>query len=266
MTLIQNFLICLALIVSAIPSRAAEKNSGLDYFAGFGIRSMPFGAAGYAEAGSNHLLYGDYANPEEVFYGYLRPGVRLTSAISINAADAFISVYPVSFLGFTFGSAITHRSKDQSGNADCSLYQCDGDLRTMYGAVDLTLGAKGYFVVTHLVWTDFWPSGDGEDFYEDGAVLIGRRGYDRTFEQTYTAGKKIPNARLEDFFIGFGGRRTEAHGTGSFSERISLVGGHRQGAWRWTYAAGVHRSSLQALAPAFGVAVEWIGREGLALN
>ena len=246
---------------------AHARRPGLESLLGFGARSRPIGAAAYGEVGYDHPLWGSWKDSESPWYGYVSPRLRAATAIWINEVDLALVVKPVSFLGLQAGRALEHRSRDQSLIVDCAALMCDGSLRADYFGTDLVLGAGGYFYAGDFHWRDFRPSDDREDFYENVSALRGRRGYDRQFSQTHTVGMKMVAFDISEWIVGLTFKRIEFHRSGDASERWSLVSSYVHEGLRFSYAAGMYRSSvLETPGVAVGVSVEWIPWKGLALE
>lgn len=241
----------------------ADRENGFDFRAGAGTRSVPLGASAFTEAGYGAKLWGD-TKQGSFLYGFIRPSVLFSTALTVNALDLSMAVHPISFWTLRAGRGFSNRLRDFSSSADCTLYQCDGTLRSDFAGTDVLLGARGYFIASQVEWREYRSDSDTQDFYEEGFALIGRRGSDRVFSQTHTLGREVKTAWLSGM-IGIGGRRTEAHQSGSYSQRLSLIARHGSGPWRWTLALGVHQSSLLATNFAAGIQAEWLGPQGLLL-
>lgn len=111
-----------------------------DLSAGFGARSYPgLGAEGFAEFGYNQLLYGD-APGKGIFYGLIRPSLKVASSAVINSYDAKIEVYPISIIGFAAGHQYIKSDFEDFNFYDCDEVRCKGDLKKDYVHMRAVLG------------------------------------------------------------------------------------------------------------------------------
>lgn len=232
-----------------------------------GGRSHPLGAAVWGEAGYGVPLWGDWRSDESFLYGFIRPVAGAASALTINEASYALELHPISFVGIGVGRSFVARSQDRSRNVDCDRYMCDGALRSDFVTLEILLAAGAWFLVSEMDSRDHLPSGDGEDFYEDGTALLGRRGGDRTFSKTLTVGREVDATFAKDFIVGLTLKRVEFHRSGQASERASLIAKHGIGEdLSLSYAAGVYRSDVSPRGLAVGISLNWSPAPGLTLN
>lgn len=244
-------------------SLAQSRSEGLDYEFGLGARTLPIAGAAHAEAGYGVPLWGEWK--DSIFYGYLRPVLRITSAATINEVNTSLRLHPISFVGLAVGRATTFRNRDTSNIVDCSNLMCDGVLEANYLSTDTILATGAYFLSAEADARDFKASDVRENFYEDGSALIGSRESDRQVSSTLTLGKRLGDEWLENLLIGVTHKRVEFLGSGQTSERTSLIGRHTRGELSFSYAAGVYRSDTTATGLAIGASIEWNPQPGIQL-
>jgi hypothetical protein len=242
------------------------RSRGLDYRMSVGGRTVPAGGALYGEVGWSEPVWGEWEDPQQFFYGYVRPSIRGIAAYTVNSVDARVSVFPISFLGISIGRSWTQRGPRTVMDVDCSQVTCEGLLEGNFAVVDFTFGAGGLFFVSQLDVSDYLPSRGDRPFYEDGGALLGAAKGDLIVSHSHVAGLSLGDGWFRNQFVGVGFSRYEARDRGTFSERMNLVGGHTTGAVKWLYAVGSYRSDLRDSSPFAGVVVEWVGRNGLRLN
>jgi hypothetical protein len=242
------------------------RNRGLDYRMSVGGRTVSAGGAFYAEMGWSEPVWGEWEEPDQFFYGYVRPSIRGIAAYTVNSIDARVSIFPISFLGISVGRSWTQRSSRTVMDVDCSQVTCEGLLEGNFAIVDFTFGAGGVFLVSQLDVSDYLPSRNDRPFFEDGGSLLGAAKGDLILSHSHVIGLSLGDGWFRNQFIGVGFSRYEARDQGTFSERANLVGGHTSGAVKWLYAVGSYRSDLRDRSPFAGLVVEWVGRNGLRPN
>lgn len=116
--------------------------AALDLSVGSTARSYPLSGVIEAETGYGVLLYG--SNTAAPWYGYLRPRILGSSALSYNSLDGAVELFPVSFLGARAGGEAIQNDKEYTPY-DCVIYTCLGRFYRTYFEAELTIGAKGFF-------------------------------------------------------------------------------------------------------------------------
>ena len=99
---------------------------------------------------------------EEKFwnYGYIRPRVAFDTSFLVNTAVAELQVYPISILGFSFGSNYSYRSVKHSDDFSCDLYNCRGEMHRNYFRVNANLGAGEFISSLSYQVEHFYNSND----------------------------------------------------------------------------------------------------------
>jgi hypothetical protein len=243
---------------------SGPRESGVVSHIGTGTRSVPLGGAIFAGLGYDQLVWGD---PSEgrVLYGYVRPAIETALAPSLFVVETKISIYPVSFVGLTFGRVEAFRNTSTSLSVDCAELECGGRLRADYATLDLTLGARGWVYLGQGDWRDERPERTRFDFYEDSLVLPGARGGDKALSQVHTFGRQLNLNGLESAFAGINFRRSQLVQSGASSERYGVVVMGTRGPYRVSGIIGLYQSTWRGLQPTVGVSFDWVPRAGLAL-
>jgi hypothetical protein len=113
-----------------------------DFNFGSTVRSYPLSGELEADGGYDFLLGGATTSP---LYGYLRPHIDGSSALTYNQLGGSVDFYPISFLGGRFGGeSVQNDSKYHA--YDCETYNCLGRFYRTYAQAELTLGAGPVFV------------------------------------------------------------------------------------------------------------------------
>lgn len=250
---------------SAQNSESSGRNVGWDYNFSAAARTYPITASASAEGGYSQPLWGQWQNKSDVMYGYIRPSVKLSSAVIVNAAEAKLTIKPVSFLGFHAGKMMLSRSRDRAPGANCLEQECRGVLSIDFVQADLVLAAGPAVYLGTFETKDFKSLRDELDFYDDISAIVGRKGGDRIQTVGHTLGYRVPNDDL-DRLIGLNFRRSDAELTRAFSERVGVVFAHKYQDYRILYLAGTYRSTTQKTDPTLAIQIDWLGGlKGLAL-
>lgn len=248
-----------------VPPAPPLRNVGLDYNASLGFRTLPIASFLSVDAGYSMPVWGDWATKSNFKYGYLRPAVRLISAVIVNAVDARVTFRPISFIGLTAGAMQMSRFRDKVNNVNCDITECRGDLRSTYSQFDLALASGDFFLVGQSELKDYSSQRNVAPFYEDIAAVIGAQGSDRLVSHGYSVGIRPNIEKLPNGFVALSIRQTKMQNSESTSERLGLAVGHQYQDYKLTYFLGTYQSSLEKAGPTAAIAVEWIGIPGLAL-
>lgn len=244
----------------------SRRNLGWDYgFAG-AFRHFPLAGSVSAEAGYNLHLWGEWQKADDVTYGYLRPSARAVIAGVVNAAEARLTLRPVSFVGLAVGRIQTSRRRQNSPGANCDIHECTGALATNFTQADLALAKGNVFLLGQTQWKRITSLRDELPFYEDLDALIGAKGEDDFLVHNHTIGYRTGARTQGERIIGLNYRRADTRLAQTFSERAGVVFGHRYGDYRVLYVLAQYRSDLVTTGPSFAVQVDWTGGpKGLAL-
>ncbi len=124
-------------------SRVPVVHAGFDLSAGATFRSYPLSGAINAESGYGVLLWGTNSSGSP-WYGYLRPHIEGSSALTYNSLGGAVEFYPLSFLGGRVGGEAAQNDRDYSAY-DCVHYKCRGRFYRTYASVEMTLAAGPVF-------------------------------------------------------------------------------------------------------------------------
>ncbi len=118
-------------------------HAGSDLNIGGSLRSYPLSGVIDVDAGYGILLWGSGPGSSP-WYGYLRPRLDASTAVSYNSLDAALEFYPLSFLGGRAGGEAIQNDHDYS-SYDCVTYICQGRFYHTYVLAEVTLGAGPVF-------------------------------------------------------------------------------------------------------------------------
>lgn len=160
-------------------------------------------------------------------YAYVRPNVRLLTSIKVNQGEFRLDIYPVSFLGGTIGTVLTHSNLEnvqkfeEWSGYNCESIQCKGFNTTNFYELKLkwALPSKVFGVV-------FWR----QDF---------TKSVDRRFAYAFDPGTGLPFDVTGDFtrhYFVIVGRPV--------SDRASLSARYRNLTWR---QAGSYRGEFSGI-------------------
>ena len=234
------------------------KDWGLDYKAGAATRTLPFGLSFSGEIGYSKLLWGQ--PKESKLYGYLRPFFRANTSFVINRAQAGLALFPVSFIGASWGVYGSHRNVSKLSTLNCDNLQCGGSLRSVFIRPQVTLGHAGFFGVAIWRWDWITVADTTRPFGEETANLAGQAGADILGQL--------------DIYLGYtrdswsGGFLFNSAGMaelGSTNQLKAIFVRKQVENWKFTAGSGLYRSSTQEAGMAAFLALDWIGLPSLEL-
>ena len=138
------YIFCLTPSFSSANASAPPTPSAFDYSLSGVARTPPFGAALRGEVGRSFPLNQDSAS--DYFRGRIRPRLALQSSGIVNVLAPAIDIFPVAFLGMTFGGDYVHRTDPILG-LDCYTYECGGWLNSEYVRLTLAYQYQSFFAV-----------------------------------------------------------------------------------------------------------------------
>lgn len=168
--------------------------ANFDLSVGTGARTYPgFGFEGFGEIGYNQLLYGD-APGKGIFYGLIRPSLRLASSAVINSYDAKLEVYPISIIGFAAGHRFIKADFEDFPAFDCDEIRCSGELKKDYVHMRAVLGfgpivAIGMVEESRNSYND--PSGEGLPVAEFRFAIRANAESDENTRSQYILGYRL---------------------------------------------------------------------------
>lgn len=110
-------------------------------------RSYPSSGAEIAiESGKNIVIYGEGKGSSPI-YGLVRPRLRLSTSGVINAYDASVEFFPISFLGFEIGHMKTISNYEDFDFYDCESVGCKGSIQRDYVGQKMALGYKNIVAI-----------------------------------------------------------------------------------------------------------------------
>lgn len=178
---------------------AFKSFANYDLNAGFGARTYPaFGFETFAELGYNQLLYGS-APGKGIFYGLVRPSLRLASSAVINSYDAKLEVYPISIIGFAAGHQYIKSDFEEFPFYDCEEIRCSGELKKDYVHMRAVLGfgplvAIGMVEESRNTYND--PDNENLPVAEFRFAIRANPGSDENVRNQYILGYKLDKDML----------------------------------------------------------------------
>lgn len=105
-------------------------------------RTKPIAGGLQLNTGYNQLIWGDTST--KPFYGFLRPNVTAFTAGQYNAYTYELEFYPVSFIGFEYGSeSVSNVGIYQ--DYDCEEFQCQKNFKNNYMRMNILFGYSFFF-------------------------------------------------------------------------------------------------------------------------
>lgn len=239
----------------------ARAGEGLDYSYGGMARSFPGGLAAFGRAGYGLLLWGE-KTPGSVFYGYLRPELRLQSSILVDMPEASLSIYPVSFAGIRIGRAESFRFTDFPA-IDCVVAECRGRVSANFLKTQVALGYADFFVVHHLHYRSLAASRPERPIGDEQSSFIGKPGQDSVLFQTLAIGMKLGDYPTAGLLLETG----RMLGTGAESDHESVFFRlAKKESWTYVVGAGLYRSTTHERGFTFYGALTVIGIPSVELD
>ncbi len=121
----------------------------------YGFRSYPLGTSLDIRLAQALKLWGE---PQEgPLYGFLRPSVEWSTAVTYNALSAQVEFFPLSFFGLRSGLQAVDNRSDYTAY-DCNLHLCKGRFHKDFAEIQLALAYAQFFVLAQfrqesLNWT-----------------------------------------------------------------------------------------------------------------
>ena len=138
----DNLRVAVAAIVALI-SFSSPAFAGFDLAVDGIARSYPLSGTVGLAGGYNFLLWGTPGRGSP-WYGYLRPNLNGSTAITYNSLGASLEVFPLSFFGARAGGEAIQNDANYTAY-DCANFGCRGRFARAFVEGELTLGAGRFF-------------------------------------------------------------------------------------------------------------------------
>ncbi len=229
--------------------------SGWDYSAGFGSRSLPFGAAFNGQLGWNEVLWGDSASKSPFGHGLLRPSVRMQTSGLTTSGEAKLGFYPIPILGVNAGWSASYRNIAGLHTLSCELYECRGLLTGQFIQPRAVVGYAGAFLVVSYRVSDLKDHVAERPFAEERSTLAGALGGDRLSSLEAVMGYSVSDQNQALLLLA----QEKMKESGNQNALALLAWRHQMEnpLWKWTAAVGAYESSTQSWGPAVAFAVQW---------
>lgn len=167
-----------------------------DLSSGLQARSLPStGMEVYGDGGFNYLFWGKKNSPKDVFYGLIRPSIGASTSGVINQLRGEIEIFPISFLGISFGRQLIHSNFDFNF-FECEKVTCRGTFERNYVESKMVIGHAGWFVSGHLKIDKINSPDDGVPMADWRNVIIGNPEREIQIDKRLVAGKIFSNKMI----------------------------------------------------------------------
>jgi hypothetical protein len=166
-------------------------HSHVDFSYGGAFRSYPgVGVEAYGETGYNKKMW----DSGGVFYGFVRPSLRLQTSGVINTVDTRFEFNPISFLSFTTGYQYVRSDFEGFNFYDCDEVRCTGDLSKRYFEIKGALAYKRVSTVfifekSMNIYSD--ATGEGKPVAEFRYAALANSGRDDSYRSRLILTYKI---------------------------------------------------------------------------
>jgi hypothetical protein len=262
-TFVATIFVILVLWPELARSRELSDRGGLDFSLSTPLRSYPLSGVLTADLGFGQQLWGQ----QSPWYGYARLGTRVHSAVTYNAVEGVVDVFPVSFLGVRGGHEWIDNQKDYPSYECTATQKCQGQFARRYIEAELTLGAGalfGQFRARRERWTQNGSRAGVDDptwFVEPSAgLLVNRVG------GSQSVGLVSLGWRWSESWATLALYRHVENDEQQSSSFPVLAQQWRQGPWSAVVGGGWFASELKSEGLSVVLALRWSPRPGLSLQ
>jgi hypothetical protein len=239
-----------------------EARADLDWKAGFGGRTLPFGASANAEIGYGQLLWGE-AGPGKYLYGYVKPALRYQGAGVANRGEIALDVNPISFINLKGGMRSRYRFMGDFDTLDCETSHCTGLLTSPFASASAILGYAGVFLGANFGWEKLTDADDSIRFAEEFSSLYGAPGGDTLTNIDLMAGFDI----TDGWSAGGIWQRYAMQTLGTSNDFKGLFGRKKWEKWSGIAGVGRYESTTKSPAgPVVFIQMDYQGTPTLDLN
>jgi len=230
---------------------------GFDYGLSVPFRSYPLAGGLVAQGGYNVLLWGEKKPDSPLGYAYARPGLTLASSTRTHSYDAFLQVFLIPTTSLEWGIGESARF----GNpyfVDCSIYQCQGNVKRNYFKLTGALGLPRFFLAYSLKWTRL-SSGDAA-FVDEYSNLVAHRGGDQL-----TTGDLALVYKIDSNWMAAIVRTDERMYDAATTSRLTgLAARYQLSPWVFGLGIGMYESSTASNGLTVFGGVKWVGQPSMA--
>ena len=245
------------MVLLRTPAQAA-----MEWKAGFGGRTLPFGASGLAELSYSSLLWGE-SGPGKILYGYIKPLIRYQGVGLANRGDLAVEVHPISFINLRAGLRSRYRFLGNFDTLDCATANCTGLLTSPFATASFVLGYGSYFLSAAYGWEQLTHTDSSRRFGEEFSSLYGAPGTDTLTNLDLIAGFNINSS----WSAGGIWQRFQMQTLGSSNDFKGLFGRKKWDQWSAIGGVGAYESTTKSPAgPVLFLQAEFQGTPTLDLN
>ncbi len=225
------------LILPAISFAKFDLNGGIQG------RTLPaLGAELYADAGYGQLLWGEREpGDKNVLFGLIRPSLAVSTSAVINSVKAEIEVFPISFIGMSFGRQYIHSNYDFPF-FDCEQVTCQGNFTRNYVETKMALGAKGWVTLLSYRYDNLNAPNKTRPIADWRHVIIGDPGEEVQIER-----KALIAKMMGVHMVGVLMENVRFEGSGERKESYAAVYQYKPEEVAYMIGAGTFRTSREPM-------------------
>jgi len=228
---------------------------GWDYSAGFGARSLPFGAAFNVQGGWNQTLWGDAKDGGALGYGLIRPAARVQTSGLTSSGEARVGLYPIPILGVNAGVTASYRNISALHTLSCETFECSGLLTGRYIQPRAVIGYGSVFLTASYRIHQITDQVGERPFAEENSTLAGSLGGDTLNSLELIAGYRASD---QDQLLALWTRQKMQESLTENQFFMFAVRHQFEGSlWSMIAGAGAYESSTQRWGPAFALVTQW---------
>jgi hypothetical protein len=188
--------ISILVLINLLSFNSHSSPHKFDFSGGFQARSLPStGVELYGDGGLNYLIWGKKETPKDVLYGLVRPSFGASTSGVINQVRGEIEIFPISFLGFSFGRQIIHSNFDFKF-FECEKVSCKGTYERNYVETKMVIGHNGWFLAGNYKIDRVNSPNDGAPMADWRNVIIGKPEREIQIDKRVIAGKLFSNKMI----------------------------------------------------------------------
>lgn len=240
---------------------SSKATADFDVNVGANLRAYPLSGTVESEMGYGYLVWGDGGDKKVPWFGYVRPALKLNTAVFYNSGELEVGVFPISFLGVTVGGAMIHNAQDYVAY-ECDKYQCEGRFWNTQVTSHAAVGLGPWFLLAKWRVSDWHQQpGRGKNFVEPGTALALQSGGDTMKTVTVVTGLDLNDKWMAGAYYTW----SKSQSLAQQSYMALAIAGYKQDVWQFQFGVGIFHSDLKDKEVTALMRAVWQGLPSLSL-